>query len=71
VVPRAALETFEKEDENYKVEAPDLKAIGFESILYIDDDYLGEPDYGYLRLTSSEREFVGIGQSEQFLEDGK
>ena len=72
VVPRAALETFEKdEDNNYKVEAADLEALGFESIRYINNNYLDSPDYGYLRLTSSEEhEFVGIGQSEQFLEDG-
>jgi len=67
-VPRAALEEFEKdEDGNYRVGG----ALGFESILYIDNDYLDEPDYGYLRIYSSEEhEFVGIGQSEQFLEDG-
>jgi hypothetical protein len=68
VVLRTALEEFEKdEDGTYRVGG----ALGFESILYIDNDYLDEPDYGDLRIYSSEEhEFVGIGESEQFLEDG-
>lgn len=74
IVPRTALEEkYEKDEaENYKVVAADLEALGFESILYMNNAYLDTPDYGYLRLNSSEeREFIGIGQSEQFLEDGK
>lgn len=72
VIPKERMEQFRQEDGNYRVAAADLEALGFESILYMNNAYLDTPDYGYLRLNSSEeREFIGIGQSEQFLEDGK